>query len=198
MCIAPDGSAKWIGQNSPDAILLENICWKHLLFVIFSYLTYRHYKNIFQFNSVVCGFGGCGLLTSGVDLSFPSSKQEDQQDTWTEWNRAKKHRELREFNWSHWSLDIWLRTLEVFAGVFAISGCSRLQLDREGQIPARSRFECWKSFDRIVGVWVQGMLQKSQCDLPHVKLPQAFLLQGRVSWIDLSFYCEFLSTSFFF
>lgn len=42
------------------------------------------------------------------------------------------------------------------------------------------------------------MLQKSQCDLPRVKLPQAFLLQGRVSWTDLSFYCEFLSTSFFF
>lgn len=122
-----------------------------------------------------------------VGLSFPSSQQEERWVTWAEWNFAKKPRELREFSWSHWSLDIWPRAVEGFAGRFEISGWFQVATWQKG--PNLSVEQLWilKSVGRIVGVWVQGMLEKSQCDLLHVKWPQAFLLQGRVSWITVPF-----------
>lgn len=136
-----------------------------------------------------------------VGLSFPSSQQEERWVTWAEWNFAKKPRELREFSWSHWSLDIWPRAVEGFAGRFEISGWFQVATWQKG--PNLSVEQLWilKFVGRIVGVWVQGMLEKSQCDLLHVKWPQAFLLQGSLmdnSAIHLSFYCELLSTFFFF
>ena len=127
-----------------------------------------------------------------VGLSFPPSEQEKQWVTWAEWNFAKKPREIREFDRSHWSLDIGLGTVEGFAGRFVISGWFQVAIWQKAPNLSVQQLWNWKSIGRIMGVWAQGMLEKSQCDLLHVELPQSFMLQGRVSWITVPFIYLFI------
>lgn len=69
---------------------------------------------------------------ANVGLSFPLSQQEEEWVTWTEQNFSIKPRELRVFIWPYWSLDIWLRTIEGFAGKFDISGLFQVATLQKG------------------------------------------------------------------
>lgn len=127
-----------------------------------------------------------------VGLSFPSSQQEEWWVTWAKWKFAEKPRELRELNWSYWNLDVWLSTAGRFAGRFVISGWFQIEIGQRGPNLTVEQLWIWKSIARMVGISVQEMLEKSQCDLLHVKLPPAFLFQSRVSWITVWFIYLFI------